>query len=192
MRKIKAQVQLEFDKFKNDLGYGINTLRSDKEKQQRILKEALDNLNKSMGNLGISGGKIIQQRDIRISIDSMQYPSKEAFVNIGDEISNIKYRIKNKSDRKYDTKLQIAINDDRGSKLTDICSKEQTLEPNSNITVGPFSFVASGTLYPSKGIIYLICTLKDKIDNKELAKRQDTLYMLEKNQLSQSRRLILN
>lgn len=180
VRKIRKAVQLEFDKFKNELGYGINATKFIKEKTNRILKESLDELHKRMSNLGISIGRITITRDIKVTLENLQLPRQGNVVDIGDKIEEIKFKIENKSNRKYNLKINVCTTDLNGKVIDKLFEGILLMEQPEYKILGPFSFNIEQGRYPAKGEILLSCFAKDATTNKTLGARYVSIYIGEK------------
>lgn len=180
VRKLRKAIQLEFDKFKNELGYGVNAAKFVKEKTDRILKESLDELHKRMGNLGISIGRITIARDIRVTLEDLQLPHQGNVVHIGDKIEGIKFKIENKSNRKYNLKINVYTMDLNGKVIDKFFEGILLMEQPECKILGPFSFNVEQGRYPAKGEILLSCIAKDAPTNKTLGARHISIYIGEK------------
>jgi len=178
-RKLRKAVQFEFDKFKSEIGYGINTTKLAKEKTDRALREALAELHKRMSNLGISIGKVVLQKDIKIILEEICLPSQDKVVNIGDKIENIKFRIENKSQRMHNLKIEIFTTNPDGTVIENLFSSAIALNQAENRTFGEFSFKIDQPHYPAKGEIFLSCVAKDATTNKTIASKYISIYIFE-------------
>lgn len=181
IRKLKKEVQLIFDKFKSEeLGLGISSAKIAKEKTRRAMSEALNELNKRMGKLGISVGKISKTKVISISLESINFPHEENLVNIGDCIENIKFKIKNKADWDHKTKIVVFTKGLDGEIIDAFFEQIITLKSNADRIIGPFSLKMSADKYPKKGEIYCSCIVKEPSNDKTLAKRVIPIFIGEK------------
>jgi hypothetical protein len=178
-RKLRKTVQLEFDKFKDELGYGINAIQATREKTERILKEALEELHKRMNNLGISIGKITIQKDIKITLEEIKLPSTKNIVDIGDKIEDIKFKIENRANRKHNLNIKICTIDSNGKEVEKFIESNITLNEQETKILNSFSFKIEEGRYPAKGKIVLSCIIKDVLSNKTLGSKYISIYIAE-------------
>jgi len=171
IRRLRKEVQLLFDKFKTELGFGVKSEKITREKMRRAMDSALTLLNKKMGELGISVGKTTRTRDITINVENILFPKESNVVNIGDRIERIKLKIKNKSDWEHKVRILVFTKGLHDKIIESFFDEGITLKKKDFKTVGPFSFKISLDSYPSEGVIHLTCIVKDALTNKTLANK---------------------
>lgn len=171
IRKLKKEVQLHFDRFKIELGFGVHSEKIAREKTRRAMVEALNELNKRMGELGISIGKTAITKNITISLESILFPKEGNFVDIDDCIEKIKFKIKNKSDREHKVHILTFTKKMRGNIIDTFFDQSVTLNKHEHKIIGPFSLKISVGRYPREGKINISCIVKDSLTNKILAKK---------------------
>lgn len=177
IRKLRSEVQLHFDRFKIELGFGFHSARIAREKTRRAMDRALAELNKRMGELGISVGKTAITKDITISLENIIFPQEGTFVNIGDCIKQIKFKIKNKSDREYKVHILTFTKKMYGNIIDTLFDQSVTLNKHEHKIIGPFSLKISVGRYPREGKINISCIVKDSLSNKILAKKSIPIFI---------------
>ncbi|MFQ6119693.1 MAG: hypothetical protein ACE5KE_07385, partial [Methanosarcinales archaeon] len=171
IRKLRKEVQLLFDKFKADHGFGVESKKMAREKMRRAMDSALSMLNKKMGELGISVGKTTRTRDITISLENILFPQEGNVVNVGDRIERIKLKINNKSDWERKVRIFVFTKGLHDKIIESFLDESITLKKKDFKTIGPFSFKIFLDNYPSEGEIHFTCIVKDDLKNQTLAKK---------------------
>jgi hypothetical protein len=179
-RKLKHVIQSEFNKFKNEKGYGVSSTRILEERTRRILEEALEELNRRMARLGITVGTSKASKDIKVSLEDIKLPSEGSVVNIGDQIKNIKFKIENSSDRQYYVYVSVATIESNGKQIESLFEQKFDLEGQGYKIAGPFSFTIQEAKYPAKGEILLSCVVKDSSSGKTLGTKNIHLFISER------------
>ncbi len=179
IRKLRKTVQNEFDKFKVEIGFGRISKKRAKEKTRRALTQTLDELHKKLSKLGISVGKQSKQKDLIIRVKSIKLPKGKNYVDINDEITDIKFEIENISDFDYKVQIKVFTKKQSGKEIETLLEQDLTLEKEKFKAVGPFSFKIKTPVYPYEGQIFVACMVKDIIDDKILATRNIPIIIRE-------------
>lgn len=171
IRKLRKQVQLLFDRFKSELGFGVDSAKIAKEKIRRAMVEALNELNRRMRELGISVGKRARTKDITVTLENILFPREANVVNIGDYIKQITFKIKNKSEWEHKVHIVAFTKELRGRIIDTFLDQSIILKKGKQKIIGPFSSKISSDRYPREGEIHCSCIVKDTLTNRILAKK---------------------
>jgi len=171
IRKFRKEVQLLFDRFKSELGFGVDSAKIAREKTRRAMSDALKELNKRMGELGISMGKTTQTRNITVKLEKIFFPRNSNKLEIGDLVKGISYKISNKSDWEHKVNTQVFTKDPKGRLIETLFDNNLIIKKNSFRRIGPFSFQVLAEKYPNGVEINLCCIVRDALSNKILAKK---------------------
>lgn len=176
-RKLRSEVQLAFERFKQELGYIAASQRVAEEKTRRAMARALEELNKRMGQLGISIGKTPRKKGISVRLKSIKLPHEANLVNSGDRISNIRFEIRNRSEDEYRISIKAFVKELGRSVIDTLYDGKVLLKGESKRSIGPFSITISPEKYPSEGEIYCSCVVKNTRTNEHLAEKTVPIYV---------------
>ncbi len=169
--KLRKMLQIEFDKFKTEIGFGVTSNKLAEEETRRVLAKTLDELHNKLSKLGISVGKRRISRDLSIRLESIQLPAGKSIVDIDDKITNIKFKIESKSEVEYKTKVRVVTRERSKKEIEVLLEQDITLGKGGYEIIGPLSFKIGSPTYPPEGEILLSCIAKGERDNKTLATR---------------------
>lgn len=177
IRKLRNTLQLEFDKFKTEIGLGVSSIKIIKEKTRRAMLETLNELNERMGKLGVSSGKMAIHRNFRVTLENIVFPSGRNVVNIGDQIKEVEFKVQNRSEKRYRTNITVFTKELRGKIIETFYKESVTLDKDEVKTIGPFSLEISSKKYPFVREIYCSCVVKESSTNKVLAKKNIPIFI---------------
>lgn len=161
-RELKKYAQSQFDEFKKKLGYDVATDKSADERAQDTLEVAEEKLTQVMKDLGLSGlGKGKKKKEVTITVESISFPHESNSVEIGDEIKNIVFIVRNKSNRGRELKVVVETRSAGGVLLEEVFSKRLSISAGQEKKVGPNSIKIDSKKYPNPGQIFCICRAEE-------------------------------
>lgn len=159
-RELKKFAQLEFDNFKRKLGYAVGAPSADKTAREALRMASLK-LNELMDTLGLSGiGRPgTQTKDISVRIESVTFPAATNEVHLGEQISDIKFRVDNNS--KYTYKLNVAVETQReaGGLIETLHTSTIELSKHTSKAIGPVTINLQSN-YPNYETVVCICRVE--------------------------------
>ncbi len=182
IKHLRKIIQLEFDRFKNEIGFHENRRGLYEERTARILKESLEELNKRMGRLGISVGTTKITKDIKIYVEKILLPSKDNVVNIGDIINDIQFKVKNLSISTFNLNVCIIVKDTQGNQIEKIYEEEFNLDGEAEKITKSSSFVLLKEKYSNKNSIFISCIAISKSSGKVVGYKNIALFIGQKPQ----------
>lgn len=161
-RELKKYAQSQFDEFKKKLGYDVTTDKSTDEKAQDTLNVAEEKLSRIMDDFGLSGlGRRPRKKEIIITVESVSFPHKNSRVEIGDEIKNLVFIVRNKTNRGKKLKIVVETRNASGVLLEEIFSQRLGISGDQKKRVGPNSIKINSKKYPNREQIFCICRAEE-------------------------------
>lgn len=161
-RELKKFAQAEFDNFKRKLGYAVDARKTADERAREALRVAHQKLNEIMDNLGLTGlGEPLKpQRDITVHVESVLFPHGTNEVNLGDVISDIKFRVTNHSQYDYAMKAFVETHRSDNTVVEVIQTDALKLSSGHHATVGPLTVELRTGIYPNFEEIACVCRVE--------------------------------
>ena len=155
---MKREIQERFNKFKDEMGYGYykgQEERKTKEASERALME----LEKDWPDLvGLSEGTPRHpEKKIKISLVSLQFPRLEKFVNLGEDLTNIIFRIKNISSGDLSLTVTIKTIDENHRLIEELVREDINIAVNKSCKTVPLGFSVTSSKYACERF-YLTCS----------------------------------
>lgn len=157
----RALQEQAFDRFKEDMGYG--SYKGEEEKKTKEASEqALAELEKEWPDLGTFGGSLSTrvQKKIKIRLASLYYPRSDKYVLIGEDLTNIIFKIKNISSADIDLKIAIKTYDDNDKLIEEITTEDASIKVGKTFSTGSCAFNVNNGRYGKLDKFYLVCECK--------------------------------
>lgn len=175
---IKREIQDCFNKFKDETGYGY--YKGQEEKRTKEASElALSELQKDWPDLsGLTEGTApTAKKNIEISLASLEFPRPpEKFVHLGEDLSNIIFKIKNVSSLDLNLNVTIKTVGDDDSFIEEIASENITIEANKAKKTTSLGFNVDLSKYTFEKF-YLVCSCENAISGDMEAEKKVPIHI---------------
>jgi len=154
----RALQEQAFDRFKEDMGYG--SYKGEEEKKTKEASEqALAELEKEWPDLGTFGGSLSTrtQKKIKIRLASLYYPRSDKYVLVGEDVTNIVFKIKNISSADVDLKITIKTCDDNDKLIEEITTENASIKVGKTFSTGSCALNVNNSKYGKLDKFYLVC-----------------------------------
>ncbi|GAI03951.1 unnamed protein product, partial [marine sediment metagenome] len=123
---------------------------------------AEDKLTQVMQDLGFSGiGRTPKKKEVTITVENISFPHKSNSVEIGDEIKDIVFAVRNKSNRGRELKIIVETRSASGVLLERFFSKDLKISSGLAKKVSLNSIKIDSKTYPSPGQIFCTCRAEE-------------------------------
>lgn len=158
-RELKKFAQRHFDEFKKQLGYDVGPDKTADQRARDALRVAHEKLNQIMQDLGLKGLGINRpKKEISVSVANVEFPTAGSKrVEMDEVVSNVKFKVANRSKYDRDLKVIIDIRTLNGAPIEEIKSAPLSLKSNTEQELPPFDIRIKRGLYPNYEQIFCSC-----------------------------------
>jgi len=178
-RELKKFAQLHYDEFKRQLGYDVDPEETADQKARDALRAAHEKLNEIMKDLGIFGigAPPRRRREIAISVASVTFPiAGSSRVEIGDTISDLAFRVANRSEGDRELAVTVTTNLPDGGAIEQVLSRNVRLEATKEIVLPALTLHLAKEVYPKHERIECVCRAQN-ITGETVAQARIPIYI---------------
>jgi hypothetical protein len=159
----RALQERAFDVFKEEMGYG-HYKGEEEKKTKEASEQALAELEKEWPDLGALGGGLPPRtkKKIKIRLASLRYPRPaDKYVLIGEDLTDIVFKIKNISSVDIDLKIAIKTIDENDKLIEEIISEDASVKVGKSYSTTSCAFNVTNSKYGNLDKFYVLCECRN-------------------------------